>query len=129
MNDFLNLSLIIISLILVAYLLIRFIKDYNNENIKDERTKRAIDYALEVVKIAVNATNQTFVKGLKENKGFDKDAMEDAFNVTKKAIIDMLDDKTLDILSNEFRDADLFLNNAIESKIWEINNNLDSKDV
>ena len=121
MNDFLNLSLIIISLILVAYLLIRFIKD--------ERTKRAIDNALEVVKIAVNATNQTFVKGLKENKGFDKDAMEDAFNVTKKAIIDMLDDKTLDILSNEFRDADLFLNNAIESKIWEINNNLDSKDV
>ena len=72
--------------------------------------------------MAVNTTNQTFVKDLKDKDSFDKRAMEEAYNASKKAVLDMLDKETKDILENEFANTDLFLNNAIESKVWEIKN-------
>ena len=94
----------------------------DSKNIKNERAKKSIEKALEVVTLAVNTTNQTFVKELKEKDSFDKRAMEDAYNASKKAVLDMLDKETKDILENEFANTDLFLNNAIESKVWEIKN-------
>lgn len=123
-NIFNNLMLTILALGLLALVdtLTRQVKEYTNKNIKNEKAKKAIEKALEVVTLAVNTTNQTFVKDLKDKDGFDKRAMEDAYNSTKKAILDMLDNETKNILNQEFKNADLFLNNAIESKIWEIKN-------
>lgn len=123
-NIFNNLMLTVLTVGLFALIkiLIEQVKEYTNKNIKNERAKKAIEKALEVVALAVNTTNQTFVKDLKEKNGFDKAAMEDAYNSTKKAILDMLDKETKDILEDEFANTDLFLNNAIESKVWEIKN-------
>lgn len=123
-NIFNNLMLTVLTVGLFALIkiLIGQVKEYTNKNIKNERAKKAIEKALEVVTLAVNTTNQTFVKELKEKDGFDKAAMEDAYNASKKAVIDMLDKETKDILEDEFANTDLFLNNAIESKVWEIKN-------
>lgn len=123
-NIFNNLMLTVLTIGLFALIkvLIGQVKEYTNKNIKNERAKKAIEKALEVVTLAVNTTNQTFVKDLKEKDGFDKAAMEDAYNASKKAVIDMLDKETKDILNEEFENTDLFLNNAIESKVWEIKN-------
>lgn len=125
MNNIFNnlmLTVLTVSLFALIKILIEQVKEYTNKNIKNERAKKAIEKALEVVTLAVNTTNQTFVKDLKDKDGFDKAAMEDAFNASKKAVIDMLDKETKDILENEFANTDLFLNNAIESKVWEIKN-------
>lgn len=123
-NIFNNLMLTVLTVGLFALIkiLIGQVKEYTNKNIKNERAKKAIEKALEVVTLAVNTTNQTFVKELKEKDGFDKAAMEDAYNASKKAVIDMLDKETKEILNEEFANTDLFLNNAIESKVWEIKN-------
>ena len=123
-NIFNNLMLTILTIGLFALIkiLIGQVKEYTNKNIKNEKAKKAIEKALEVVTLAVNTTNQTFVKELKEKDGFDKLAMEDAYNASKKAVLDMLDKETKDILEDEFENTDLFLNNAIESKVWEIKN-------
>lgn len=123
-NIFNNLMLTVLTIGLFALIkiLIGQVKEYTNKNIKNEKAKKAIEKALEVVTLAVNTTNQTFVKELKEKDGFDKAAMEDAYNASKKAVIDMLDKETKDILNEEFANTDLFLNNAIESKVWEIKN-------
>ncbi len=123
-NIFNNLMLTVLTIGLFALIkiLIGQVKEYTNKNIKNERAKKAIEKALEVVTLAVNTTNQTFVKELKEKDGFDKRAMEDAYNASKKAVLDMLDKETKDILNEEFENTDLFLNNAIESKVWEIKN-------
>lgn len=123
-NIFNNLMLTVLTIGLFALIkvLIGQVKEYTNKNIKNERAKKAIEKALEVVTLAVNTTNQTFVKDLKDKDGFDKAAMEDAYNASKKAVIDMLDKETKDILNEEFANTDLFLNNAIESKVWEIKN-------
>lgn len=123
-NIFNNLMLTVLTIGLFALIkiLIGQIKEYTNKNIKNEKAKKAIEKALEVVTLAVNTTNQTFVKELKEKDGFDKLAMEDAYNASKKAVLDMLDKETKEILNEEFANTDLFLNNAIESKVWEIKN-------
>lgn len=123
-NIFNNLMLTVLTIGLFALIkiLIEQVKEYTNKNIKNERAKKSIEKALEVVTLAVNTTNQTFVKELKEKDSFDKRAMEDAYNASKKAVLDMLDKETKDILENEFANTDLFLNNAIESKVWEIKN-------
>lgn len=123
-NIFNNLMLTILTIGLLALVdtLTRQVREYTNKNIKNERAKKAIEKALEVVNLAVNTTNQTFVKELKDKDGFDKAAMEEAYNASKKAVLDMLDKETKDILEEEFANTDLFLNNAIESKVWEIKN-------
>lgn len=123
-NIFNNLMLTVLTIGLFALIkiLIGQVKEYTNKNIKNERAKKAIEKALEVVTLAVNTTNQTFVKDLKEKDRFDRAAMEDAYNASKKAVLDMLDNETKDILEDEFANTDLFLNNAIESKVWEIKN-------
>lgn len=123
-NIFNNLMLTVLTIGLFALIkiLIGQVKEYTNKNIKNEKAKKAIEKALEVVTLAVNTTNQTFVKELKDKDGFDKVAMEEAYNASKKAVLDMLDKETKDILEEEFANTDLFLNNAIESKVWEIKN-------
>ncbi len=123
-NIFNNLMLTVLTIGLFALIkiLIEQVKEYTNKNIKNERAKKAIEKALEVVTLAVNTTNQTFVKDLKDKDGFDRAAMEEAYNASKKAVLDMLDKETKEILENEFANTDLFLNNAIESKVWEIKN-------
>lgn len=120
-NIFNNLMLTVLTIGLFALIkiLIEQVKEYTNKNIKNERAKKAIEKALEIVTLAVNTTNQTFVKDLKEKDGFDKAAMEEAYNASKKAVLDMLDKETKDILEEEFANTDLFLNNAIESKVLE----------
>lgn len=125
MNNIFNnlmLTILVVGLLALVDTLTRQVREYTNKNIKNERAKKAIEKALEVVTLAVNTTNQTFVKELKEKDGFDKAAMEEAYNASKKAVLDMLDKETKDILENEFANTDLFLNNAIESKVWEIKN-------
>lgn len=118
----LGLTIVTIALFAVIKIAVDQVKEYTKNNVKNEKAKRAIEKALEVVTLAVNTTNQTFVKDLKDKDGFDKAAMEDAYNASKKAVLDMLDKETKDILNEEFANTDLFLNNAIESKVWEIKN-------
>ena len=92
------------------------------KNIKDERVRKAIDKALEIVTLAVNVTNQTMVEGLKDIDGFGRDEAEEAFNATKVKVLDLLSEETKKILDEEFENTNAFLNDAIESKVWESKN-------
>ena len=92
------------------------------KNIKDERVRKAIDKALEIVTLAVNVTNQTMVEGLKDIDGFGRDEAEEAFNSTKVKVLDLLSEETKKILDEEFENTNAFLNDAIESKVWESKN-------
>lgn len=114
----LALTLIVAGLGIALKILIEKAKEYS-KTVKDERVKKAIDKALEIVTLAVNTTNQTFVKELKDKNGFGKGEAEEAFNSSKRAVLDMLDKETKEILEEEFENTDKFLNSAIESKVWE----------
>lgn len=112
------LTLLSMGLLVGLKALLEYTKEAS-EGVKNEKAKKAIEKALEVVTLAVNTTNQTFVKGLKDEGTFDKDRAEEAFNATKVEILKMLDEETKEILEQEFKSTDVFLNSAIESKIWE----------
>lgn len=117
----------IILTILTAALFIglKYLTEFINENkskIKDERVRGAIEKALEIVSLAVNITNQSFVQELKDKGGFGKKEAEEAFNATKVKVIEMLDSETKKILENEFENSNKFLNEAIEAKVWENKN-------
>lgn len=116
-----NLILIIITLAFfgIVKIAIDEVKEYVASKVKNENAKKAIEKALELVTLAVNTTNQTFVKDLKDKGSFGLDEAEEAFNASKKAVLDMLDEETRKILEEEFANADKFLNQAIESKVWE----------
>lgn len=116
-----NIILILICLAFVGLLkmLIDEVHNFVAENVHNGKVRKAIDKALELVTLAVNTTNQTFVKELKDTESFGLDEAEEAFNASKKAVVDMLDDETKKILDEEFANTDKFLNQAIESKVRE----------
>lgn len=116
------LTILTIGLCALIKILTRQVKEYTRNNINNEKAKRAIEKALEVVTLAVNTTNQIFVKDLKDKDGFGVNEAEDAFNSSKRAVLDMLDKETKEILEEEFENTDKFLNSAIESKVWESKN-------
>ena len=89
------------------------------KSVKDERVRKAIDKALEIVTLSVNVTNQEFVQALKDKGGFGKKEAEEAFNATKVKVLELLSDETKKVLDKEFGNTNVFLNNAIESKVWE----------
>lgn len=118
---------IILTVLTVALFVgLKYLTEYVNENkgkIKDGRAKRAVEKALEIVSLAVNITNQTFVDGLKKKGTFGKDEAEEAFNETKNKVLEMLDEETKKILEEEFKNSNKFLNDAIEAKVWESKEN------
>lgn len=124
MNDILtNIILTILTAALFAGL--KYLTEYvnaNKEKIKDEKARKAIEKALEIVSLAVNITNQNFVQDLKDKGGFGKKEAEEAFNATKVKVIEMLDSETKKILEHEFENSNKFLNEAIEAKVWENKN-------
>ena len=124
MNNIIT-NLILAVLTAALFLGLKYLTEYVNENkskIKDERAKRAVEKALEIVSLAVNITNQSFVQELKDKGGFGKKEAEEAFNATKVKVIEMLDSETKKILENEFENSNKFLNEAIEAKVWENKN-------
>lgn len=121
MNDILT-NIILTILTAALFVGLKYLTEYVNENkdkIKDERVRGAIEKALEIVSLAVNITNQSFVQDLKDKDGFGKKEAEEAFNATKVKVIEMLDDETKKILEQEFENSNKFLNEAIEAKVWE----------
>lgn len=98
------------------------------KNIKNERVKDAIDKTIKIINLAVQITNQEFVDDLKKIDGFTLDQQEEAFNNTKVKILEMLDKETKEILEEEYKNSDKFINDIITAKVWENKENKKKKD-
>ena len=96
--------------------------------IKNERVKDAIDKTIKIINLAVQITNQEFVDDLKKIDGFTLDQQEEAFNNTKVKILEMLDKETKEILEEEYKNSDKFINDIITAKVWENKENKKKKD-
>lgn len=98
------------------------------KNIKNERVKDAIDKTIKIINLAVQITNQEFVDDLKKVDGFTLDQQEEAFNNTKVKILEMLDKETKEILEEEYKNSDKFINDIITAKVWENKENKKKKE-
>lgn len=72
---------------------------------------------------AVTATNQTYVDSLKAQGKFDIEAQKEAFNMSYKAVIEILGAEAQNYLSNAIGDLNAYIMNAIERQV-SLNKNL-----
>ena len=65
----------------------------------------------------VVATNQTYVDALKKEGKFDAAAQEIAFQLTKEAVLEILNEESKNYLSALYGDLDKFISYKIESEV------------
>ena len=85
--------------------------------IKDEKAKRMLEIAENVVSQAVATVSQTYVDGLKKDGIFDTDAQKEAFEMSKDKIYKLLTTDTLQAVQNNYGDVDEWIVTKIEETI------------
>lgn len=100
---------------LIIYLLV--LAGDKAKEIKNKDLREATIKTLDIIKKCVGATNQTFVKGLKDQGGFDDAAKEEAWNKTKSDIVNILDEESKNLLEKAYGDFNSYINVAIEDEV------------
>ena len=93
------------------------------EKVEDDKVKSLIDRFEKIVRLCVEATNQTFVSTLKEADNFDEAAQKEAFKKTFESIVSMLSEEDKEKIQEKFGDMSTFITTSVETYIK------DSKDV
>ena len=105
--------------VLTAFL-INFIKTKSKElaaSTDDILAQKYITMFGDTVAACVRATNQTYVEALKKQGKFDAEAQQEAFEMTYKAVMDILTDEAKEYLINMCGDLDAFLTTRIEAEV------------
>lgn len=122
-NEVMNLieTLVLAPLIIaISSFLIALIRQQTSkieEKIKDEKAKRMLEIAENVVSQAVATVSQTYVDGLKKDGIFDTDAQKEAFEMSKDKIYKLLTTDTLQAVQNNYGDVDEWIVTKIEETI------------
>ena len=87
-------------------------KKYDNELFS-----KYADMLEKTITSCVIATNQTYVKTLKEQNAFDAEAQKIAFDKTFSAVITILSDDAYDYLSEAIGDLEEYITNRIEEEV------------
>ena len=65
----------------------------------------------------VIATNQTYVEALKQQGKFDAEAQKIAFQMTSKAVLDILSEDAKEYLNATIGDLNVYITNKIEAEV------------
>lgn len=110
-------------LALFATFMTNFIKE-KIEELKEkhnnELTNKYLTMLSDTIISCVIATNQTYVETLKKEGKFDLEAQKKAFEMTKKAVLNILTDDAKEYLSSIFGDLEEYINQKIESSVYEL---------
>ena len=109
--------LLVSALLVFAYQLLHVFLERLKQKTNNDTMKLIIDKLDYIVKLCVEATNQTFVDDLKLSDKFDKTKQEEAFMYTTTAIENMLTDDDKQKIVESFGDVDTFIKIAIENYI------------
>lgn len=98
--------------------------DIKAKAIKDESLAALIENAntkvAEIVTLAVQTTNQTFVEDLKAEGKFSADAQAKAFSNTYNTVKSLITDETAELIKVGYGDIEVYIQNKIESAIGEL---------
>lgn len=87
-----------------------------------------INSLAKLVDDAVVATNQTFVDALKSSGEFTEEKWNEAYEKTKKAVLNSLSENAISILKGAVGDLDIYLNTLIQASVKK-NKNIVSQQV
>lgn len=126
MNDILIKVLTSVGILVLANLFV-YLSNLSKEkinSIENYKVRDAVARLLDIISKCVGATNQTYVNELKENGKFDRNSQEEAWNTTKAAIENILDNESKEILNKAYGDLNAYINQTIED---EVNRQKESK--
>lgn len=86
-------------------------------NIDDAEMVKYVDMLNRTITECVIATNQTYVEALKQQGKFDAEAQKIAFQMTSKAVLDILSDDAKEYLSAAVGDLNIYITNKIEAEV------------
>lgn len=107
-------------LALLTTFLIRWLNSKRNEALAktdNETTQKYINIAADIIENAVIATTETYVKALKAEGKFDKEAQLKALEATKDAVLKTLSDDAKQHLMGSIGDLESYITNKIEAVI------------
>ena len=84
---------------------------------KDELTKKYMEMLDKTVKVCVLATNQTYVKDLKETNSFNEEAKNTAFELTYNTVLAVLTDDAQKCISETVKDFNTYVTAKIEAQV------------
>ena len=86
-------------------------------NIDDAEMIKYVDMLNRTITECVIATNQTYVETLKQQGKFDAEAQKVAFQMTSKAVLDILSEDAKEYLSAAVGDLNIYITNKIEAEV------------
>lgn len=99
---------------------VKWVNAKSNEikvNIDDTTLIKYIDMLNSTITDCVIATNQTYVESLKAQGKFDIAAQEVAFQMTSKAVLDILSDDAKEYLTAAVGDLNTYITKKIEAEV------------
>ena len=86
-------------------------------NIDDATLVKYIDMLNSTITDCVIATNQTYVEALKQQGKFDIEEQKTAFQMTSKAVLDILSDDAKEYLTAAVGDLNVYITKKIEAEV------------
>lgn len=90
-------------------------KDIIKEQNTNEIANKYIDLLAQTIETCVIATNQTYVESLKKKNAFTREAQQEAFKMTKEAVLTILSSEAEKYLTEVYGDLDTYINNQIQA--------------
>ena len=112
-------TLINVLVIVVIPTLTKAAVDYMRLKIQGTR----IEQAGQIVLDAVDQTNQTFADKLRESGDFTKENQKKALEMSVKAALERMNDRTIELLEKEFNGAEAWIISKIEAACKTNNEN------
>lgn len=119
LNEIFQVCIIPLLGLLTTYL-IRFISAKSEQISKendDALVQKYIDLLDDTIIDCVIATNQTYVEALKDKNAFDLEAQKAAFELTYKAVMNIITEDAKIYLSNVYGDLTAYITKKIEAEI------------
>lgn len=125
MNFLQNLLFVIISAAVpvIATFVCKYLQSLYENNkckIKNDRVQVILGQVVEMIGSAVQATANTYVKQLKADNIFDKEAQKEAFQMTYDIVKCQLTDEATAIIEEVYNDVESFLTTKIEQMVEEM---------
>ena len=119
--NILSIVLMAVILPLLSYGVTRLIT-YLNSKIKDEKAKKLIIQATEIVTNAVKTVFQTYVDSLKKSGDFNKDSQLEALEKAKDIALSQLNEDIKEYITKNYGDINIWLTTQIEATIDSLKN-------
>ena len=108
--------------VLTVYLCnwLRSLNIANKEKVDNDKVQLVLNNVTEMVISAVITTTNTYVKELKAENLFDREAQLIAFNKTKEAVMAQITADSAAIIESVYADLDVYITNLIERYVEEL---------